>query len=434
MYKLVRLPNGAVFGLYAMDSVKSVSMKAMLTAGPVVEDKQNNGASHFIEHIVLDGTATYPTKLSFATELEELGVSYGGYTTIQEMGFEFDIPYTNLYKTIDILEEILFHPIFSQEIIDKERSVILEEMQDRENSPDFQFFMECLYARFSDPDHMLRRKVIGTKEIIASLSKDALHTLYERIFVPSNLYVGIAGNFDMDTLVAYIEKKFGDLPVSAEFTRPFFSSADLSGVVHVAKSDEKFSNVYANLSFKGFGREMDSKTELSLRIFAAMFAGLRTSRLFQDVREKEGLVYDISSDWYTAWGVGSFAINFESDSTKVDRIMEIVYKDIEGILHNGFSDEELLHTKNYFANRTLLGFSTPGKIMQWMLDYLFDKQEVLFPEDIIAIGNTIEHGDIHALIQEIFDFSTLNIVMMGKLGSYNLEKTIASLKKQYPLL
>ncbi len=427
MYTFIQLENGIKIGLFKMEGVKSVALKAMLAAGPVIESEENNGASHFIEHIVLDGTKSYPTKLDFANTLEELGVSYGGYTSTQEMGFEFDVPYTNIKQTLAILREILFEPLFTDDVIEKERKVILEEMIDRNNSPEFQFYCKMMQQRFNQHNHPLTRKVIGTKEIIETIPKKDLLALYHQIFVPSNIYMCLVGNMDTDDLIAYIKDIFGSYAHAHNVERPVFSNSEESSYLVSALEDEKLSNVYSAITFPSYSREVSTKTELSMRIFKTMFAGLRTSRLFQDVREKEGLVYNIASDWDPSWGSGIFSISFESDYPNIDRIMEIVFRDIRQIQDEGFRDEELHHMKNYLNNRTLLSFSSPWNINAWILDYLFDGEEILFPENLIEIGNQIGHEDINRVIQDTFDFKAMNVFMMGKLGDYDIQKTMKKL-------
>lgn len=426
MYRFIQLQNGIKIGLFSMQDVKSVSLKALVTAGPIIETTENTGGSHFIEHIVLAGTKSYPDRRAFAYILEELGVSYNGYTSTQEMGFEFDVPYINIFKTLTILKEILFEPLFSHEIVEKERKVVLAELQDRSNSPDARYYDTCNEIRFRE-GHPLTRRIIGTEQVLTSITSDQLKVLHDEIFIPSNLYMCLVGNLDLDVIEKFLRETFEGYASTQKQKKKFFSMQDLSGYVALGKEDLAFMNVSSSLSFRGYPREMPIEKEVTLKMFSTMLAGIRTSILFQDVREKEGLVYNIGADWSTCWGLGTFSIAFESDASKIDRILEIIYEDIRKIKDKGFEPEMLAHMKNYFDNRMLLSFSTPWNINQWILDFLFNDEEVLFPEKVIEIGKAISHEKMQSVIHDILDFSTANIIMMGKLDGYDVNKTLKRL-------
>ena len=425
MYKYITLDNGIRLGLFEMPEVRSVALKAMLPGGPVVEDELHAGASHFIEHIVLDGTKSYHSKYDFAKNLEELGISYNGYTATQEISFEFDVPYTNIEKAIDILEEVLFYPLFSNEIIEKEREVILSEMQDRENSPDFLFYYISQEKRFKDKQHPLSQKVIGKEATVRALTKPMLWDLYEKLFCPENILIGLVGNFNADEIIAYMNARIGTFKRGEKLTEKVFSNADLSSSLIYTEEHAKFTNVYTAITSPGYPLQMKPNEEQGLHLFSAILGGARTSRLFQEVREEEGLVYDISTSSTNAKGVGEFMISFEADSSKLDRILTIVYKNIEKALKEGFTEEEVRHMKQYMVNRAFTSFSSPWRINNWILDYLFDEEKVLMPEDLISIIQAVTMDDVRQAVQDNLQLNALNLVMVGKLEGYKPKEILS---------
>jgi predicted Zn-dependent peptidase len=429
MYTQFQLKNGITVGIYPMDGIRSVAMKAMLVAGPVTENQENSGISHFIEHCVLVGTRMYPTKLTFNTKLEELGVTSEGYTETSDMEFEFDIPYTNLFPTIDILNEVLFRPIFSDEAIEKERKVILEEMIDDDTPNDHQFFYTSAKVRYADPHHKLAMDAIGTNETLEHISKEMIIQHYHTIMVPNNIFLCLVGNIDVEKTKAYLEETLGNVPSWGVFTRPVFSPTDLSGYMTKGIYDSKFTNVHSSITFGAYPKDTPVKKQIVVQMLCEMLGNLRTSKLFQDVREREGLVYDITAEWDASFGLGTFNISFESEEENLERILTIVFEDLRAIKTRGFEEEEFELAKSYFKNRTLLSFSTPWNIVNWVLSDMFDFEQVLMPEEIISIVNTITLRDMEEVIKEIFVEDTMNICVMGKLD----EQKVSELLTHYHL-
>lgn len=424
MYKKIVLKNGIQIGLYSMKDIKSVAIQASLFAGSSIENKLISGASHFIEHITLNSIKSHSNKKEFSEYMESLGISYNGYTNLDNISYVLDVPYINVLKSLKILKEIIFEPVFSEEVIDKERQIILDELIDKSNYPDVKFYYKCQKLRLKNNDHPLSLNIEDDIDVVKNIDYRKLFELYKKTFTPSNLYLSISGNFDIEVIENELEDLFGSIENENNFERPLFSLKDLSSREIESELDLKMNNIYTNISFPGFPIDISLNIRLARSVFSTTLTNLRSSRLFQKVREDEALVYDISSNWMETSGIGIFNISFEANSTNTHKTLEIIFTELEDIRKNLLSSKELIHCIKFLNNRTLLNFSTAWDINNWIMSYLFWGEEVTMPEDIIKMRSQLDMDNIKYIIDNIILYNNINIVSMGKLEEFNLNKLI----------
>lgn len=414
---------------YWMSDVKSVAIQVLLFGGPIIETPDKNGITHFVEHIVLDGTKSYPTKREFATALEDLGVSYGGFTGQEVTGFQFDAPYVNMLPTLEILKEILFAPKLNEDFIKIEKGVIGEEMRDDDNNPDVKFAYKVLELRMKQEKHPLSMRVIGSSQVIEGLDRQKIMDYYQRQYIPSNMFLSITGSFDSQDLEGVLNRSFPLDRSDSSFVRPQFSDEDFSSQAYKIVDDPDMSNAYVNINYPAYSQNNTIKEKLAIGVLKEILGGLRTSRLFTKVREQKGLVYDIGASADVRWRLGTFDIYYQTEAKNISEIMAIIKQEIDDILANGVTEDEFRHTINYLNNRTLVRFSSVWNINHWIGEESLYRREVLFPEDIVAIRSRLTRDDIRDVAHEIFSTERVNVVVMGNVKSYNqtIEDSVRSL-------
>ncbi len=398
------LDNGITIVAEKIDTVQSIAIGLFVHSGVLYEADEMHGVSHFIEHMMFKGTLKRSAK-KIASEFDRIGGVLNAFTSKDFCCYYARVVKDKLEKAIDVLADMTLNSTFPQEEIERERRVILEEIKMYEDSPD-EIIHELLGQNIWK-NSKLGRPILGTKETVGNMSRDGIYDVFNTQYVTGNLQICIAGNFDWDKLCHLCEKKFKDMR-KGTFSRKLQKvkpSAEAS--VYVKDMEQ----VHLTLGTEGVSFSDDRR--FALTILNAAFGGGMSSRLFQQVREKRGLVYTVYSYHTSLHNTGLFGIYAGTSMNQLPMVLKVCKAEMEKMAINGISERELLATREQLEGNMLLGLeSMTNRMNRLSMGFLYNV-EPLAPEDTLAPYLAVTADEVNRLAKELLDEKKMAITLIA---------------------
>lgn len=339
--------NGVTIVYEKVPHVRSVSVGVWVKAGSRYETAEENGITHFIEHMLFKGTENRTAK-QIAIEFDRIGGNINAFTSK-----EYTCYYTKTLdhyagRAIEMLSDMLFRSLFSEEEIEKERQVVLEEILMVEDTPDDDVH-EQLW-RIMYPDHPMGSSILGTPETLKTFTADTIRSYMNKHYIPENMIISIAGNINLQ-LIDQIEELFGR----------FSSSQSDTGIIqHIplfvpGSSFKERETEQGHLCLGFEGLSVTDPDIYSLIVMNNVLGGSMSSRLFQEVREEKGLAYSIYSYHSSYSDHGSVVIYGGTSNGQLQQLKETILQSISKITDEGMSETEIENAKEQLKGNLLLG-------------------------------------------------------------------------------
>lgn len=409
-YKYRKLDNGLRVVAVNTPEFKSIRIQIWLHGGSALEDKSNAGISHFVEHMVLSGSEDFPDKDKFDELSERLGAGYNGHTTDSRVGLSISVPDTYLDLGIHFLHQACFHATFPKDYLENERLVILDEIHNYNTRPYKKYLNYWDRVRYEGKDKPL--SVIGSKTQIKKMSRDKLIAWYNRLFVPDNLTVCIAGNIDFDIALDTVEKYFGKEKASGEDFVGQSKSYKYSKSTIRTQLDPNEAQAIGDISFPSLLKTKENALDrYSSGLIASMFANYRSSVLFKLLRKDKGLLYSIGASQYSNINYpGLFAIEFLTSDDKIVEVSQIVLDEIKKLKTNGFTKEQFEFGWEAGNNKLKMGYHSLSDIVSWVLPGLFWFDEVDTLESALIEREEMSLDKVNEIVNKIFDMEYVNVI------------------------
>ena len=347
--RVSRLSSGLTVIIERMERVETVSIGAYVASGARHEAPNENGVSHFLEHMAFKGTERR-SAAAIAEEVEAVGGHINAYTAREQTAYYVKLLKEALALGADIIGDILCHSTFAPDELERERGVILQEIGQANDTPDdivFDHFQATAY-----PDQPMGRPVLGTEVLIRDMKRAALTGYMRRHYAAANTVVAAAGNLDHETVLALAEKHFADLPrdpapspVPAAYAGGEFRESRELDQVHLVLG---FPSVaYADRDF------------YPVMLLSTVLGGGMSSRLFQEVREKRGLVYSIYSYSAPALDSGLFTIYAGTGESEAAELVPVVLEQLGRVQHD-VTEVELARARAQVKASLLMSLESTG--------------------------------------------------------------------------
>ncbi len=420
---ITRLKNGIPVIFVPQAGAVSMTFMVFVKVGSRYEDKHVNGASHFIEHIMFKGTKRRKNALAITKELDRYGAEYNAFTSKDLTAYYVKMDAAHTELAVDILHDMLFHSRFDADEIDRERGVIIEEINMYEDNPASHMsdlLEEALFAGSS-----LGWNIAGPRETIRTISRDELVDYHKRYYIPSRLTLTLAGKID-DAVLAQLEKTFGTLPepkLSEDASFGAFLPVERSEYV-LAFQQKKIEQVQLGMAFHGLphGHAQSS----TMRLLATILGGSMSSRLFMEVREKLGLCYSISAGHHAFEDAGMFSIGVGLDKTRLPEAMGAIWRELEKIQKTGVSADELQRAKDHIRGRWMLAFEDSANQADWYGKQLIFQGKTVSPLERLTFIDKVTTAEVKTLAREIFKPAHLSVSVVGPYKSRREVETIIS--------
>ena len=407
MYQKTVLDNGLRVSTFAMPYTNSVSVAFFVGAGSRYESAEQSGASHFIEHILFKGTAKRPTARRIAIAIERTGGIFNASTGQEESTYWAKVPQPHLDVAIDVLADMLRNAKFDLAEIDKERDVIIKEINLMLDTPDD--LVHILNNQLVWPNHPLGRDVAGTEESIASLSREKLLAFKNNHYLPNNTVVSVAGNVEHDAVVKQVATCLGDWPTGE--VASYQPAKDSQREPRMQIHNKATRQAYLCLSVPGLPR--DHPDRLSLRLLNTVLGEGMSSRLFSSIRGKRGHAYSVNSYISALYDTGVVGVYAGVDPEHTGDTIRAILAEWDELRQREIPPDELARAKDFLKGQLLLYMEDSFSVALW-----FGSQEILFSEiltyeEAIEAIKAITTADVHRVAQTLFLEKKRNLAVVG---------------------
>jgi predicted Zn-dependent peptidase len=399
----------------AKDS-RSVCLGICVKTGSRNEEKDQNGISHFLEHMFFKGTAQRTTK-DIAVEIDSLGGELNAFTSRESTTFYIKVLDEHIEKALELLTDIFLNSVYPEEEIEKEKGVIFEEINLVEDTPED--YIHDMFNKHIWGESGLGLSVLGGKENIKVFTKNDLLSYVDRHYGTKNILVSCSGNIREESLIENLNRSIGNL--KRKYSPRKGRSSEFRGGLNIIP--KKLSEVHVCLGVEGLPQA--DKDRYAMHLLNTILGAGVSSRLFLEIREKRGLAYSIGSYNISYFDTGVWTVYTGTDKKNVDEVVKIVIDQIKG-LSDSLTSEELIKAKNQLKGSLFLALeSTSSKMVN------ITKQEMYYgkyfsPEEIINAVESVSPEEVKALSKRLVEDSPLAITVYGPVREKEL------LKKGFP--
>lgn len=429
---IITLDNGLRVIFVDTKAFPTVTTLLLIGAGSRYENEKNNGIAHFLEHMFYKGSKKFPNPYIISSTIEGLGGAWNAFTSKDYTGYYIKATTSHFEEMIDLLSDILLRPLFENKEIEKEKGVIVEEINMYEDQP--QSKVGDLFENLTYKGTTLGYDVTGTKDTVVKFDRSTFTNYIGQLYFPNNAVLVVAGGlsqiqnskFRIQNYEEIIREKFGDWKrgkaekfsmVNEQQTKP-----------NILVFNKKTEQAHFCLGFRTFG--LHDKRRHALSVLTTILGGGASSRLFSEVREKHGLCYYISTGRQTYHEVGNMVTQagVTKEVDKVKKAVEAALKEHKKIKLGDIKKEELTRVKEMIKGRTLLSMEDSFNVA-----YYYGKKKLLEnsieePQSVLDEIEKVTVDDLVELTKELFVNDRLNFALIGPFESKDNFSSVISIK------
>jgi predicted Zn-dependent peptidase len=413
--KQVVLSNGLVVITEPMAHVRSVSVGVWLRSGSRRERSELNGISHFIEHMVFKGTRRRSAE-DIAREVDSVGGMLDAFTAKELVCFNTRVLDEHLPKAFDVLSDMLLEPKFADEDIEREKSVVLEEIRMTKDNPED--LVHELFTQNFWNSHALGRPILGTPKTVSAFDRATLHSWFRRWYAPNNLVITAAGHVEHAHLVDLVKERF----LKLEPYRQKESDPVPHPVPHITlRKKNELEQVHICIGVPAL--PMNDKRRFAVSVLNNVLGGGMSSRLFQNVRERQGLAYAIFSELNAYKDVGMLSVYAGTSTETASKLIRCVLEEFRRLKDELLSAEELRRSKDHLKGATLLALEGTGQRMNSLARYHLYFNRHFTPQELIAMLESVTADDVQQIAREFFQKDQLAASVVGNLNGFKLTRS-----------
>ena len=410
-YRKSVLPNGMRILTERMPHVRSVAVGVWVETGSRHEIEARGGVSHLIEHLVFKGTATRSAE-AIARTMDSVGGQMDAFTTKENTCFYVQVLDEHLPLAVDLLTDILLHPLFDAEELEREKSVVLQEIRMVEDTPDD--IIHDLFAAQIWGGHPLARPILGTRELVSGFHRDAIAEYFGEEYVPPRIIIAVAGNVTHEQVVELFGRGFNG------YTRPARPRASEAvrlapGVNIVNKALEQ---VHLVMGFPGLAHAAPER--YAMFVLNDVIGGSMSSRLFQEVRERQGLAYSVHSGVQAFTDTGLMYVYAATDEKNFSKVLKSILKELREVKKHGVTEEELRRSKDHLKGSLMLSLESTSSRMNRLAKHELHLGSFLTIDEMLASIDGVRHDEVQALVSQVIDEAQLALTTLGPLDRRNL--------------
>jgi len=406
------LPNGLVVITEPMPHVRSVSAGIWVRTGSRREPAELNGISHFIEHMVFKGTERR-TAEEIARSVDSVGGMLDAFTAKEMICFNAKVLDEHLPVAFDVLTDLVLRPLFAAEDIAKEKSVVLEEIKMDQDNPDY--LVHEIFAEHFWSNHALGRPILGTPQTVREFDRDTVAGYFRRTYAPNNLVFTAAGNLEHQRVAELATAAFGNLhPVEDGFA----DSAPEPQAAIVTRTKRELEQVHICLGTPSY--PMAHGRRYAAAALNTILGGGISSRLFQNIREKQGLAYAVFSDLNPYHDTGLLSVYAGTALETAGQVVRSVVQEFRNLKEQLVTDEELRRAKDYLKGSLMLSLESTGARMSNLarMELYFGRFFSL--DEIIAAIEAVTPEEIRQVAREFFQMEKIAATVLGNLDGFRL--------------
>lgn len=407
MHKKHTFDNGLRLITKPMEGTKAVTIMVLVGAGSRYETKEINGIAHFLEHMFFKGAKKYKNTKEVSEAIDGIGGDFNAFTGKEYAGYYVKVAGTKLQTGIDVLSDMLLHARFDQEEIDKERGVILEELNMYQDAPMYQIGWDFEQTMFGDQP--LGWDQIGTTDLIKSVTKEQFQDFKDKLYTPDNTVITIVGDVNEQEAKNLVEKHFTFQNAKKAFEFKPFQKQEAKSNIKITHKKTEQAHLY--LGFPTI--DSNDKRYWTQKVLSAVLGGNMSSRMFLNVREAQGLCYYVSTSIDSYQDAGSFATRAGVDTSRIKDAITAILKEFSNIKGEIIPDSELKKGKEYLKGKMILRLEDSENYASLLAEeeLLTDKIEDV--QEIITKIDAVTPEDIAEFTKEFFQEENLNLTVIG---------------------
>lgn len=388
------LSNGLRVVAEVIPHFPSVSVGLWIGAGSMYETQEENGLSHFVEHMLFKSTENRTTK-EIAVEMDAIGGQVNAFTAKECTCYYAKVIAEHMERAMDLLSDLLLHARMEEAEFEKERGVILEEIAMCEDTPEDLVYDLLAEAYFGD--HALSRPILGTQEQIATVTRQALIDFRRKHYRPDNTVLAVAGQFDLELLRALAESYLGAWHAEGETAVPAPVDVCQNRLLIKKKDIEQ---VHMCLAYPGVAQDDDGLYPMS--VMNNLFGGGMSSRLFQRIREEMGAAYSVYSFPSTYTNCGTLTVYAGTSPETAQQVADELHSQIERLLEGGVTDEEFAMAKEQLKVSYVLGLESSSSRMSSIGRSKLLRGVAVDPQEVVGKIEAVTKADVERVIRETF--------------------------------
>ncbi|PIP17743.1 MAG: hypothetical protein COX43_02635 [Parcubacteria group bacterium CG23_combo_of_CG06-09_8_20_14_all_35_9] len=392
-----------------LHETKAVTVLVLFKVGSRYEKKDINGASHFIEHMMFKGTKKRPNTQVISRELDGVGAEYNAFTGKDHTGYYIKINYEKIELALDILSDMLFNSNFLSEEIEKEKGVILEEINMYEDNP--LIHIEDLYEETLYQGNSLACRISGSKETVSEITRQKLLNYKNTFYKGDNIVIGVAGKIDEKKVVKFIENYFKNIPFKKRKTGGFKKFSLRQQKSRISLEFKETEQAQIALGFPAYS--YFHPDIYALQLLSVILGGNMSSRLFTQVRGKRGLAYFIKSDIDIYEDTGALSVYAGLDKIRINEALKIILKELKRVTLKEVGLSELKRAKEFLKGHTVLALEDSSFLAQWFAKQELLIRKILTPEEKLDKIFKVSPKDIKRVAKDIIKKSRLNLALIG---------------------
>src|SRR5258705_1104571 len=387
-----------------MTQVRSISIGVWLTRGSRHESAERGGIAHFVEHMLFKGTGTRSAE-DIAQAIDSIGGQMDAFTAKEYASYYIKVLDDHLPLAVDVLSDIVRRPAFSQDDIEREKKVVLEEIKMVEDTPDdlvHELFTENFWV-----DHPLGRPILGTPETVEALTRNGLRTYFDTVYTAPNMIIAVVGNVEHQQVRGLVEAAFGTL--SNDSTELSQARPRVEPRIVIRNKELEQSHVCLGTS----SYQQDHEDRYSSYVLNTVLGGSMSSRLFQNVREKRGLAYAVFSGLSAYRDAGSLTIYAGCANDAIGQLIDVVVVELKRMRDEPMPESELQRAKDHLKGSLMLNLESTSSRMSHLArqEIYFDRQFGL--DETLEGVERVSQDDVQRVGRDLLKDGALAATVLG---------------------
>jgi predicted Zn-dependent peptidase len=412
--EIATLKNGVRVISEEMGHVRSVSLGVWIRTGSRRETSEENGISHFIEHMLFKGTKNRSAE-EIARSVDSIGGGLDAFTAKEMVSYNTKVLDEHLPIAFDVLADMVRNPLFRAEDIEKEKGVILEELKMEVDNPEY--LLHDIFSSNFYKDHPLGKPIIGSKDTIRAFDRRMIGDYYQRYYSPSNILITAAGNLNHGRLVELARQHFEDLRINGTLA-PEVAPVPHARLVFRNKTSLEQTHLYMGVPAYPFSHEL----RFACYAMNTILGGGMSSRLFQNIREKQGLAYAVYSELAMYHDTGCMAIYAGTAVETCSQVIHSIVKELREIKENLVPAEELRRAKDNLKGSFMLGLESTSSRMSNLARQELHFKRFFTLDEMIEKIEAVTAEQIRDIAQEFFHSKNITLAVLGNLGDFRIKR------------
>jgi predicted Zn-dependent peptidase len=406
------LQNGAKVICAPFEGTEAAAILVMFQVGSRHEDIPVWGGSHFVEHLMFKGTARRPETVDISKELDRYGAQYNAYTGKDLTGYWVKIAGAQLSVAIDLLHDMTFHSHFNAEEMEREKSVIIEEIKMYEENP--VMHIDDLLEEAVYDGHVLGKNIAGTADSMRAMKREDVLAYHAANYRPENMVIVVSGKVPSD-IIDQLEKTFGTVAASGSSRSSFEPIGTQVGASRIRCQKKDVEQIQLALGFPSVGR--GHADEPALKLLSAILGGTMSSRLFVEVREKRGLCYNVRTGIDSYQDTGIFSVRAGLDATRIEEAIKVICDELRKVSIEGVRQEELAMVKDNVRGGLSLSLEDSSDRAEYYGRQALFLNEIQEPNDRLKRFDAVTLEDIARVAKQYLRFDAMSLAAIGPFDS-----------------